>query len=323
MLLSLLLSLPVMAAPLNNEQFTTIPVLDFTGVADGTDAKTQGGWIFYGETTTTAKVQGEQFVISQIDPTLPYIARFALPAKITADQAKDAKFMGYYVENNTANPIGVNVMAESFGGGQNEEGKDFEHQMMYTEVYPEDIVCYLVDMDGNVTTPGAYQVDDDDNAQGLAEVPAGFKGYYLVSLEEGGFNTCLYGSWGYHPDYDCEGGAWKSGEYGLVNMGLGFQGEIAEGETVVFDDLFMAGTTDKFTDPNSSSNLTTPTAEATETSAATAAVTAAATASAASTAKTDTKADTTWIYYAIAAVVVVGAAAAVILIIKNKKNKAE
>lgn len=331
LLLIISLCVPAAAAPLEDEKFEIIPVLDFSAYADGTNVAGMGNgaYAFYGSAETTAKIQDGQFVISACDPDQKFVARFGYDNEITAEQAADMEYIGFYVENNTSNPIGIGAIAESKGGtfidAETGEEKVAIHQMMYNSVWPEDIVYYLMDMDGNVTRPDCYQLYDDDNADGHAEIPAGFKGYFLVSLTEGGFNICLYAAWGGHPDLDCEGGIWKSGEYGLASIGITFQGEIGDGETVVVDDMFMAKGTDKFVAPGEATLTPAPT----PTPAAEVSATPAAGSTTAPAAATTAPADepdgnnNLWLYIAIGAVVVIGGIAILAAVTKNKKKADE
>lgn len=49
------------------------------------------------------------------------------------------------------------------------------HQLTYNGADFLDVTCYLVDLEGNITRGQEYY---DYNTDGLASVPAGFKGWF-------------------------------------------------------------------------------------------------------------------------------------------------
>ena len=316
-----------------SEQFTTQSLYSFDNIADGDfyyNSKTNAegktnGWLFYpGEADNMAilSIAGNKMEI--LDHYNGYIEmRVDIPEDMRLDAATSAGYdmVGFYVENNTTETAGVAFFGENSDGA-------IVHQMAYQSTDFYDIESYLVDLDGNVYVANEYL---DDFGHGLAELPAGFKGYYMVTLATCGHDYCSYGAWGFHT---CENnGAWAAGDVFFNAVGFGLYSLWAdEGETFVIDDYFLAKKTDAFNaaegTPGESGGDTTDAPDDTtdapgeNTTENAGDVTTAPTDGATSEPAPAPGMNTTTIIIIVAAVVVVVAAVVVIMLI-SKKKKAE
>ena len=171
----------------------------------------------------------------------------------------------------------------------------------------------------------------DDYGHGLAEAPAGFKGYFMVTLNTAGSDNCSYAGFGWH---ECDGGKWKSGQSSVFAAGFGLHSNYCEeGESFIFDDWFLAKKTDAFEaagtlpgiavptpTPEQPTSTPAPTPTATPNSAVNPAQSQQATATPAPTAAPQGASfDASLIIIIASAVLMV--AAVVIIVISNKKKK--
>ena len=81
---------------------------------------------------------------------------------------------------------------------------------------------------------GITRVEKAFGVNGQASVPAGFKGWYLVDLANGGFNNCYYASWGYD---QCDG-SFQTGD-GFSALGFNVCGTLGDDETIVLGDYAL------------------------------------------------------------------------------------
>ncbi len=248
MMLALILSVSTVVAFADAPQsakFTTTPIYDLNDLADGdfrvSTNQDDKGWLFYpsvNDNVALFKVEDGQLVI--YDHYNFYLElRVNLPSanQVSADACADQDMIGFYFENNTTEICGLAFF------GENSTSDGNSHQMAYQTTDFYDIECYLVDLDGNVSVAEEYL---DDYGHGLAAVPAGFKGYYMVTLETLGCDMCHYGTgFGWH---DCpNNGDWVSGDSSLLNVGVAIYSTWADiDETFVIDDYFFAKKGDNF-----------------------------------------------------------------------------
>jgi len=230
-----------------SEQFTTQPLYSFENIEDrdylynqiGGEGSTDDGWMFYPDVANNyaiLTVEGNKMVIN--DHYNGYVEmRVGIPSDMRLDAATSAEYdmIGFYIENNTTETAGVAFFGEN-------ADDTVTHQMAYQGTDFYDIESYLVDLDGNVYVANEYM---DDYGHGLAELPAGFKGYYMVTLATCGHDYCSYGNWGFH---QCEtNGEWIPGTHYISAVGFGLYSLWADiGETFVIDDYFLAKKTDAF-----------------------------------------------------------------------------
>jgi len=195
------------------------------------------GWVFYANDVGALKFSSEGNTLKLVEHTNGLLQmRIDIPEEnmVDAQTAAGYDMMGFYFENNTAEPCGVGLFAENTTDGN-------QHQMTYAETAFGDIECYFVDLDGKVYQATEYL---DDYGHGLAEVPAGFKGYFMVTLNTMGSDNCNYAGFGWH---ECDGGKWKSGQSSVFAAGLSLHAvNCDEGESFVFDDWFLAKKGDSF-----------------------------------------------------------------------------
>ena len=233
----MLFGISAMAAPLENPNLETTQVDLFAAWTDGmlVDATTNSGlcWVFSGGNGSAPVYQNGYIVLDEnsANPDVPYTARLNLnDAKMDPGTIDGITGVAFYVENNSEMEAGVGFMGERIdgivGGG---------HQLTYSGADFYDVTCYLVDLDGNITRGKEYY---DYNTYGQASVPAGFKGWFLIDLVNGGFNTCYYGSWGYDdPAAECDG-SFQPGD-GLCAVGFSICGDLGDNETIVLGDYAL------------------------------------------------------------------------------------
>lgn len=86
----------------------------------------------------------------------------------------------------------------------------------------------------------------EDYGHGLASIPSGFKGWYIVRLDSLGADYCYYSSYGYHDSCDC--GKWESGSTRILNPGVAlYSVACEEGEGFVVDDYMLVKLGSDFT----------------------------------------------------------------------------
>lgn len=86
----------------------------------------------------------------------------------------------------------------------------------------------------------------EDYGHGLASIPSGFKGWYIVRLDSLGTDYCYYSSFGYHDSCDC--GKWESGSTRILNPGVALYSiSCEEGEGFVIDDYMLVKLGSNFT----------------------------------------------------------------------------
>ena len=240
--LALVLSLSAIVAVADAPQsakFTTTPIYDLGNLADG-DFKMNtndgdNGWLFYpnaADCLALFKVEdGKLAIYDHYSYYLQFRINLPDSSRYDAATCADQDMIGFYFENNTTETCGIAF----FGENTTSDGNTHQMSYMTTDFY--DIECYLVDLDGNISVANEYL---DDYGHGLAEVPAGFKGYYMVTLDTCGSDMCQYGTgFGWH---DCpDNGDWVAGECSLTNVGVSIYSTWADiDETFVVDDFFFA-----------------------------------------------------------------------------------
>lgn len=310
-----------------SDAFTTQPLYGLENKVDGdfyfnaytnSDGKTDG-WMFYPDSANNMVLTIEDNKMVIADHYNGYMElRIDIAEELRLDAATSANYdmVGFYVENNTTETAGIAFF------GENSDG-NVAHQMAYQSTDFYDIECYLVDLNGNIYVAQEYL---DDYGHGLAELPAGFKGYFMVTLDTCGHDYCSYGAWGLHSCDD--NGAWHSGDVFFKAVGLGLYSLWAdEGETFVIDDWFLAKKGDSFsaTENNPGETTTeTPDNNTTDAPEQTTTENAGDVTDNPTDGATDEPApsqgmDTTTIIIIVAAVVVVVVAVVVVLMLKKKK----
>lgn len=329
----LLMGTTAMAAPLENPNLDITQLNPFDGWTDGEVIQNSNYfWVF--EPNGTGAFNNGLLVMDSADPELPFTARINLKEHaVSIEDMTDVTGVAFYVENNSEEEAGIGFFGESFGGFEvldQETGgtKLAEHQLTYSNADFTEIVCYLVDLEGNIARCEEYY---GYNMNGQASVPAGFKGWFLIDLANGGFNRCYYGSWGPdsgsgHSSEDCNNGAYVKGESILTAVGYSICGDLMEGDTIVFGDYALWSAKEGFTMPEdggSSDSTPTPGNGSTEqpTNAATENATSAPSASA--TAGTSAPASNNTILYIVIAAVVVAVVVIIVVVMSLKKKKAE
>lgn len=223
-----------------SDKFESLVFYSLEDVADGpcvVNGENDIGWVFYSNDVGALKFSSEGNTLKLVEHNNGLLTmRLDIPNENMVDAENAAKYdmIGFYFENNTAEPCGIGMFGENTTDG-------YQHQMTYVETPFEDIECYFVDLDGKVYQATEYL---DDYGHGLAEVPAGFKGYFMVTLNTMGSDNCNYAGFGWH---ECDGGKWKSGQSSVFAAGLSLHAvNCDEGESFVFDDWFLAKKGDSF-----------------------------------------------------------------------------
>ncbi|MBS6474971.1 MAG: hypothetical protein KH354_03185 [Clostridiales bacterium] len=318
----LLIGMTAMAAPLENPNLDVTPIDAFTNWSNGDVlGNNENGWIFKGSSLST--FNNGLVVLESADPDTAFTGRINLAEKISAEDMSKATGVAFYIENNSDEEAGVGFFGEHAAPPEytKENGETVltSHQLTYSGADFFDVTCYLVDLEGNITRGQEYY---DYNTDGLASVPAGFKGWFLIDLANGGFNQCIYGSWGPdsgsgHSSEDCNNGAYVKGESILTAVGYSICGDLMEGDTIVFGDYALWSAKEGFTMPEdggSSDSTPTPGNGSTEqpTNAATENATSAPSASA--TAGTSAPASNNTILYIVIAAVVVAVVVIIVVV---------
>lgn len=230
---------------------------------------------------------------------------------LTAEKCAQYDAVGFYIENNSCDAAGVSWFGEVVGSDGN------AHQNVYQQTEFSDVDCYLMNTDGKIYKAEEYL---EDYGHGLASIPSGFKGWYIVRLDSLGADYCYYSSYGYHDSCDC--GKWESGSTRILNPGVAlYSVACEEGEGFVVDDYMLVKLGSDFTPDEGHATGSSSSSDATASPAP------------AQTADTTTAPQTSdapsgsssfpVVPVVIAAVAVVAVIVVVIIIVSKKKKKAE
>ena len=199
------------------------------------------GWFFYEAPETQYSYKDHSFVAT--DLFMGYMAmRIGVTDEIreqylTAEKCAQYDAIGFYIENNSCDAAGVSWFGEVIGSDGN------AHQNVYQQTEFSDVDCYLMSTDGKIYKAEEYL---EDYGHGLASIPSGFKGWYIVRLDSLGTDYCYYSSYGYHGSCDC--GKWESGSTSLLNPGVALYSiSCEEGEGFVIDDYMLVKLGSDFT----------------------------------------------------------------------------
>lgn len=311
--LSMLLGITCVAtaATVENSQYTGEIIADFND-KDGAFENETNGWFFYGEGTPVNFTDGK-LVVSDLVGFLQLRIDLdeAAKALTTAELCNGANGIGFYFENNTIETCGV-----SYFGEITNTDNDSSHQSGYQDVEYTDVVAYLVDQDGNITRGEEYY---DDYGHGCTEVPAGFKGYILVTFEGMGHSYCSYEQWGFHPDYDCQSGLFVKGKSAVSNVGIAIHSIYCdEDENFTIDDFMLVTFNENF---NPGETTTTePTGQVTEQPGVTGSPTVGTNASDTPSTPNEPLSTGAIIAIAVGAVVVIAAIVTIVVVAKKKKK---
>lgn len=156
---------------------------------------------------------------------------------LTAEKCAQYDAIGFYIENNSCDAAGVSWFGEVVSSDGN------VHQNVYQQTEFSDVDCYLMSTDGKIYKAEEYL---EDYGHGLASIPSGFKGWYIVRLDSLGTDYCYYSSFGYHGS--CECGKWESGSTSILNPGIAlYSVSCEEGEGFVIDDYMLVKLGSDFT----------------------------------------------------------------------------
>lgn len=156
---------------------------------------------------------------------------------LTAEKCAQYDAVGFYIENNSCDAAGVSWFGEVVSSDGN------AHQNVYQQTEFSDVDCYLMSTDGKIYKAEEYL---EDYGHGLASIPSGFKGWYIVRLDSLGTDYCYYSSYGYHGS--CECGKWESGSTSILNPGVAlYSVSCEEGEGFVIDDYMLVKLGSDFT----------------------------------------------------------------------------
>lgn len=199
------------------------------------------GWFFYEAPETRYSYKDHGFVIT--DLFMGYMAmRIGVTDEIreqylTAEKCAQYDAIGFYIENNSCDAAGVSWFGEVVSSDGN------SHQNVYQQTEFSDVDCYLMSTDGKIYKAEEYL---EDYGHGLASIPSGFKGWYIVRLDSLGTDYCYYSSFGYHGS--CECGKWESGSTSILNPGIAlYSVSCEEGEGFVIDDYMLVKLGSNFT----------------------------------------------------------------------------
>ena len=199
------------------------------------------GWFFYEAPETRYSYKDHGFVIT--DLFMGYMSmRIGITDDIreqylTAEKCAQYDAIGFYIENNSCDAAGVSWFGEVVGSDGN------AHQNAYQQTEFSDVDCYLMSTDGKIYKAEEYL---EDYGHGLASIPSGFKGWYIVRLDSLGTDYCYYSSFGYHGSCDC--GKWESGSTSILNPGVALYSiSCEEGEGFVIDDYMLVKLGSNFT----------------------------------------------------------------------------
>lgn len=199
------------------------------------------GWFFYEAPETRYSYKDHSFVAT--DLFMGYMAmRIGITDEIreqylTAEKCAQYDAIGFYIENNSCDAAGVSWFGEVVSSDGN------SHQNVYQQTEFSDVDCYLMSTDGKIYKAEEYL---EDYGHGLASIPSGFKGWYIVRLDSLGTDYCYYSSFGYHGSCDC--GKWESGSTSILNPGIAlYSVSCEEGEGFVIDDYMLVKLGSNFT----------------------------------------------------------------------------
>lgn len=199
------------------------------------------GWFFYEAPETRYSYKDHSFVAT--DLFMGYMAmRIGVTDEIreqylTAEKCAQYDAIGFYIENNSCDAAGVSWFGEVVSSDGN------SHQNVYQQTEFSDVDCYLMSTDGKIYKAEEYL---EDYGHGLASIPSGFKGWYIVRLDSLGTDYCYYSSFGYHGSCDC--GKWESGSTSILNPGVALYSiSCEEGEGFVIDDYMLVKLGSNFT----------------------------------------------------------------------------
>lgn len=199
------------------------------------------GWFFYEAPETRYSYKDHSFVAT--DLFMGYMAmRIGVTDEIreqylTAEKCAQYDAIGFYIENNSCDAAGVSWFGEVVSSDGN------SHQNVYQQTEFSDVDCYLMSTDGKIYKAEEYL---EDYGHGLASIPSGFKGWYIVRLDSLGTDYCYYSSYGYHGSCDC--GKWESGSTSILNPGIAlYSVSCEEGEGFVIDDYMLVKLGSNFT----------------------------------------------------------------------------
>ncbi len=190
---------------------------DFNGRSGKPDINGSDGWNF-NSTNYALEFKDDKLVVSGLNGEF-VSCRLALNeeqrGKCSADVLDTMDAIGFYIENNSDEVIGV-----CYFGEITRPDMPGEHQQMYTATPFSSIKCWLMDMDGNLTKCSEYYHDNYAMMDhGLCEIPAHFKGYYVCELTSLGHDQCVYGAWGDHNAAECGNGTYVKGS-SITNIGF-------------------------------------------------------------------------------------------------------
>lgn len=199
------------------------------------------GWFFYEAPETRYSYKDHSFVAT--DLFMGYMAmRIGVTDEIreqylTAEKCAQYDAIGFYIENNSCDAAGVSWFGEVVSSDGN------SHQNVYQQTEFSDVDCYLMSTNGKIYKAEEYL---EDYGHGLASIPSGFKGWYIVRLDSLGTDYCYYSSYGYHGSCDC--GKWESGSTSILNPGIAlYSVSCEEGEGFVIDDYMLVKLGSNFT----------------------------------------------------------------------------
>lgn len=199
------------------------------------------GWFFYEAPETRYSYKDHSFVAT--DLFMGYMAmRIGITDEIreqylTAEKCAQYDAIGFYIENNSCDAAGVSWFGEVVSSDGN------SHQNVYQQTEFSDVDCYLMSTNGKIYKAEEYL---EDYGHGLASIPSGFKGWYIVRLDSLGTDYCYYSSYGYHGSCDC--GKWESGSTSILNPGIAlYSVSCEEGEGFVIDDYMLVKLGSNFT----------------------------------------------------------------------------
>ena len=199
------------------------------------------GWFFYEAPETRYSYKDHSFVAT--DLFMGYMAmRIGITDEIreqylTAEKCAQYDAIGFYIENNSCDAAGVSWFGEVVSSDGN------SHQNVYQQTEFSDVDCYLMSTNGKIYKAEEYL---EDYGHGLASIPSGFKGWYIVRLDSLGTDYCYYSSYGYHGSCDC--GKWESGSTSILNPGVAlYSVSCEEGEGFVIDDYMLVKLGSNFT----------------------------------------------------------------------------
>lgn len=214
----------------------------------------QDGWKFYGNNLPIMNFQDGHLVLEDVVSNDFLQIRLApgenAQSYLSAETLDNTFAIGFYIENNNPEPVGVTFFGEliyEFHNSRTDEDESSAHQAVFYQAIFDDIECYLVDMEGNAVACEEFETDGNARlGDGLAYIPANFKGYYIVALDSLGGYTCYYAQWyesgqaETHRLEDCDYGRYRTGT-SVANLGFSlYANEDADGSTYIIGDYVLA-----------------------------------------------------------------------------------